>query len=270
VTIDVSNTIVRSADGTRIALTGYGDGPPLVVVPGALCDQTAWTACAPLMATGRSVQVIDRRGRGSSGDSPTYEPDREVEDVLAVVAALGPKTDLLGHSSGAILALMAAEHAPEKLRRVVLYEPPLFFDEGDAIPADLPERLEALLADGDEDGALETFLREGPRAQEAEIQDLRSHHAAWPWMLALIRTIPYDARIVRDYDMDLRRLGDMRAPTFMLIGSDSPPRVRRASQHVAHALPDVRIEELPGQGHQAQLLAPEVLARAVDRFLTGD
>ena len=51
-----------------------------------------------------------------------------------------------------------------ELRRLVLYEPPLFFDDDDAIPADLPERLEALLAAGDEDRALETFLREGPRA----------------------------------------------------------------------------------------------------------
>ena len=267
--VGMSNTAVRSADGTWIALAGYGDGPPLVVVPGALSDHTAWMSCAPPMATGRSVQVIDRRGRGASGDATSYAPDREVDDVLAVLTALGPKADLLGHSSGAILALQAAERAPMELRRLVLYEPPLFFEDDDAIPADLPERLEALLADGDEDRALETFLREGPRAQGSDIQEMRSHEAAWPWMLALVHTIPYDARIVRDFDMDLRRLGDMRTPTLMLIGSDSPPRVRRASETVAQALPDVRIEELPGQKHQAQLLAPEVFARAVDRFLTG-
>jgi pimeloyl-ACP methyl ester carboxylesterase len=89
-------------------------------------------------------------------------------------------------------------------------------------------------------------------------------------MLALVHTIPYDARVVRDFDMDLRRLADMRAPTLMLIGGESPPRVRRASEAIARALPDVRIEELPGQGHQAQLLAPDVFAGAVDRFLTGD
>ncbi len=267
--VGMSNTTVRSADGTRIALTGYGEGPSLVVVPGALCDHTAWMSCGPPMARGRRVQVIDRRGRGASGDAPSYEPDREVEDVLAVLAAVGG-ADLLGHSSGAILALRAAERAPEDLHRLVLYEPPLFFDAEDAIPDDLPGRLDALVASGDEDGALETFLREGPRAEESDIQEMRSHGAAWPWMLALVHTIPYDARIVRDFDMDLRRLGDMRTPTLMLIGSDSPPRVRRASETVAHALPDVRIEELPGQKHQAQLLAPEMFARAVDRFLTGD
>ncbi len=259
-----------SADGTRIAVSANGDGPALVVVPGALSDRTAWTVCAPLLAAGRSVHVIDRRGRGGSGDARSYESDFEVEDVLAVLAAVGGPADLLGHSSGAILALRAAERAPKDLGRLVLYEPPLFFDADDAIAADLRERLDALVAAEDEDGALETFLREGPRAQESEIQEVRSHGSAWPRMLALVHTIPYDARVVRDFDMDLRRLADMRAPTLMLIGGESPPRVRRASEAIARALPDVRIEELPGQGHQAQLLAPDVFAGAVDRFLTGD
>jgi pimeloyl-ACP methyl ester carboxylesterase len=261
---------VHSADGTRIALTGYGEGPALVVVPGALSDQTAWTVCAPLMAAGRSVYVIDRRGRGASGDARSYEPDFEVEDVLAVLAAVGGPADLLGHSSGAVLALGAAERAPENLRRLVLYEPPLFFVAEEAIPADLPERLDAILAGGDEDGALETFLREGPRAQESDIQEIRSQGAAWPRMLALVHTIPYDARIVRDFDTDLRRFADMWKPTLMLIGGDSPRRIRHGSEAIARALPDVRVEELPGQGHQAQLLAPDMFADAVGRFLTGD
>ena len=56
---------------------------------------------------------------------------------------------------------------------------------------------------------------------------LRSHGSVWPRMLALVHTIPYDARVVRDFDMDLRRLADMRTPTLMLIGGDSPPRVRQ-------------------------------------------
>jgi pimeloyl-ACP methyl ester carboxylesterase len=241
----------------------------LVVVPGALSDQTAWTACAPLLAVGRSVHVIDRRGRGASGDARSSEPDREVEDVLAGLAAVGGG-DLLGHSSGAVLALQAAERAPEDLQRLVLYEPPLFFNAEDAIPSDLPERLDALVAAGDEDGALQTFLREGPRAPESDIQDLRSHGTAWQRLLAMARTVPYDARIVRDFDTDLRRLIDMRTPTLMLIGEDSPPRTRRGSEAIARALPDVRIEALPGQGHHAQFLAPEMFADAVDRFLTGD
>lgn len=262
--------IVPSADGTPIAVQRLGDGPALVIVPGALSDHTAWIACTPLLANaGRSTYVIDRRGRGASGDAPSYEPEREIEDVLAVLEAVGGPADLLGHSSGAILALRTAERAPFGLRRLVVYEPPVFFDGHDQIPADLPERLDALLARGDEDAALQTFLREGPRSSEAEIHDLR-RRAVWPRMLAMARTAPYDLRIQRGFDLDLRRLADMRTPTLLLIGSQSPRRMRSGSEAISRALPDARIEELAGQGHLAQVLAPDAFAAAVDRFLSGD
>jgi pimeloyl-ACP methyl ester carboxylesterase len=261
--------IVRSTDGTSIAVERLGEGPPLVVVPGALSDHTAWMACAPLLASRRSAHVIDRRGRGASGDGPSTDPEREVEDVLAVLGAVGGPADLLGHSSGAILALRSAERAPGALRRLVLYEPPVFLDQEDQVPADLPERLDALLAAGEEDSALQMFMREGPRSPEAEIEVLRRHRA-WARMLAMAHTAPDDTRIQQGFDLDLRRLAAVRTPTLLLIGSESPARMRKASEAIANALPDVRIEEIPGQAHLAQLLAPDVLADAVDRFLSAD
>lgn len=266
----MSTLIVRSSDGTPIAVERFGDGPPLVIVPGALSDVVSWAACATLLADARSAQVIDRRGRGASGDAPSYDPAREVEDVLAVLAAVGGPTDLLGHSSGAILALQSAERTPSELRRLVLYEPPAFLDEEDLVPADLPDRLDGLLAADEADAAVQTFLREGPRSPEAEIKGLRRHRAAWPRMLVMARTAPYDARVQQGFDLDLGRLATMRTPTLVLIGTKSPPRMRRGSEAIARALPDARIEELPGQSHLAHLLAPDLLADAVARFLAGD
>jgi pimeloyl-ACP methyl ester carboxylesterase len=262
--------IVRSADGTPIAVEriGVGDGPPLVVVPGALSDVASWSACAPLLADGRGVYVVDRRGRGASGDAPAYAVEREIEDVLAVLDGLARPTDLLGHSSGAILALGAAERTPAHLRRLVLYEPPVFIDEDDRIPPDLPERLDALLAEDDEDRALETFLLEGPRTPDPEIEWLRAHQG-WPRMLAMVHTVPYDARISQGFGPDLGRLASVRTPTLMLVGSLSPPRMRKGSEAIAASLPDVLVEELEGQAHLAQVLAPDALAAAVLRFLSS-
>jgi pimeloyl-ACP methyl ester carboxylesterase len=87
-------------------------------------------------------------------------------------------------------------------------------------------------------------------------------------MLAMVRTAPYDARIQLGFDLDLRRLATMRTPTLMLIGAQSPPRMRSGSEAIAEALPAARIEALPGQGHIAQIMAPALLAEAVDRFLS--
>src|ERR1035441_8015696 len=100
----------KSADGTVIAYDRTGDGPPLVVVVGALCDRH--TFVSPSELTGRfTVCTYDRRGRGDSGDTQLYSPDREIEDLAAVVetaGAGGSGVFAYGHSSGAALALQAA------------------------------------------------------------------------------------------------------------------------------------------------------------------
>lgn len=256
---------VVSRDGTRISAECRGEGPALVVVSGALFDHARWKACAPLLAAERSVHLLDRRGRGRSGDATAYEPEREVEDVLALLETVDEPADLLGHSSGAILAVQVAERAPSRIRRLVLYEPPLFFGD-DRVRSDLPERLDALVAAGDRDAAVQTFLREGPRTPEPEIQGMRAS-PAWAGLVALAHTVAYDARIQREFEPEPGRLAGVRAPTLMLIGSESPPRMRHGAEAVAAMLPDARIDRLPGQQHVAMLSAPALFAEAVIRFL---
>src|SRR5882724_8758284 len=145
----MAQLLVESADGTAISCESYGDGRALLVVSGALFAAQLWTSVVQRLSTDRCVYVLDRRGRGRSGDNPAYTPEREVEDVLAVLRAIPGPIDLLGHSSGAILSLQVAARQPDKLERLVVYEPPVFFGEADRIATDLPERLDALLAKGD-------------------------------------------------------------------------------------------------------------------------
>src|SRR4051794_26783520 len=94
---------VRSADGTAIAFDTAGDGPPLVVVNGALSDRTAPASLAAVLAAGFAVHTYDRRGRGASGDHGPYAVEREIEDLAAVIAAAGGDAFVFGHSSGAVL-----------------------------------------------------------------------------------------------------------------------------------------------------------------------
>jgi len=92
--------ITKSADGTAIAYDRAGHGPPLVVVVGAFCDRRTFVPPAEL--TGQfTVCTYDRRGRGDSGDTQPYSPDREIEDLAAVVEACGGASVFAyGHSSG--------------------------------------------------------------------------------------------------------------------------------------------------------------------------
>src|SRR5207302_10329078 len=89
------------------------------------------------------------------GDGPDYSIDREVEDVLAVIDASGPPVHLVGHSFGAILCVLVAAQASERIDKLVLYEPPV--SEQPPTDNSLEDQLDTLVAAGELDAAVATF-----------------------------------------------------------------------------------------------------------------
>ena len=89
---------VKSADGTVIAYDCAGDGPALIVSVGAFCTRRAFVAPDDLRQR-FTVVTYDRRGRGDSGDTEPFAPEREYEDLAAVAAgrpALVPRVGVMG------------------------------------------------------------------------------------------------------------------------------------------------------------------------------
>jgi pimeloyl-ACP methyl ester carboxylesterase len=117
---------VASADGTQLAVWKSGEGPPLVLVHGATADHSRWAPALPALEEHFTVYNFDRRGRGKSGDAADYALEREYEDVVAVVESAGTEVNLLGHSHGGVCALEAALLS-DRIRKLVLYEPPMGF-----------------------------------------------------------------------------------------------------------------------------------------------
>ena len=109
---DEPSRYVTSPDGTRIAVFSRGKGAALILVHGASADHTTFRVVGPLLARDFTVHAIDRRGRGASGDGPTYAIEREFEDVAAVADALAAGSDggivVFSHSYGGRCALGAA------------------------------------------------------------------------------------------------------------------------------------------------------------------
>lgn len=77
---------VTSKDGTSIAYERGGQGPAVVLVGGALDDGAENAPLAAELATRFTVFNYARRGRGSSGDTPPYAVEREIEDLEALIA----------------------------------------------------------------------------------------------------------------------------------------------------------------------------------------
>ena len=95
-------TTVTSRDGTRIAFDQSGSGAAVIIVDGALCSRAFGPSqkLATLLTHHFTVYRYDRRGRGESGDSPSYAPAREVDDLAALVDHAGGRAALVGLSSG--------------------------------------------------------------------------------------------------------------------------------------------------------------------------
>ncbi|MGN5380269.1 alpha/beta fold hydrolase [Streptomyces lasalocidi] len=112
-----------SRDGTALAYEVTGQGPVVILVSGAMSTGGTVAPLAARLADRCTAVVYDRRGRGASDDTAPYAVAREVEDLAALIDAVGGDAALFGVSSGGALVLRAAASGLP-VRRVAVYEVP--------------------------------------------------------------------------------------------------------------------------------------------------
>jgi pimeloyl-ACP methyl ester carboxylesterase len=258
---------VRSADGTPLAVWVEGEGPPLVLVHGSMCDHTA---SDPLVAELRATMTtfaMDRRGFGASGDAAGYALEREFEDVAAVVEAAATRTSgpvaLWGHSYGAGCAMGGAA-LTGAVHHLVLYEPGL----GIPYPAGSIEEVEAALAAGDAERALLLVLVGIVGMTDEEVASLRSG-PRWPTMLASAPTVPRECRAENGWTYRPGAFAGVAAPALLLAGAESHPVLREATGRALAALPGARVEVLDGHAHLAHRGDPAMVAAVIRAFVSG-
>jgi pimeloyl-ACP methyl ester carboxylesterase len=257
---------LRSKDGTSIAYERRGHGPPLVMVHGSTVDHTRWGGVVSDLAERFTLLMVDRRGRGQSGDGSAYSIEREFEDVVAVLESTGVPAHLLAHSYGAICALEALR-LTERIAKVVLYEPPLPLPgQGLTFTSDLVPRLQALLAAGDRDGVVATFMREVIRISEQEIEGMR-RTSSWAVRLSAAHTIPREVAVANTYRFRAEGFAGVRVPALFVVGSLSPAYMHEATTMASAALAGSQVESLRGQGHAAMSTGPRVFLDKVLPFL---
>jgi pimeloyl-ACP methyl ester carboxylesterase len=173
---------ITSPDGTRLGVEVVGEGPPLLAVHGGIGDRSRWTLLKERVADRFTLHLLDRRGRGASmrETNGAYRLDREIDDVLAVIDAIGEPVRYLGHSYGALIGMEALART-DAIERALLYEPPFVTPGRVMIPAGVIDRIDALIAAGDREAALEVFYREALGADPAPfVAAAEAAHAAIP------------------------------------------------------------------------------------------
>jgi pimeloyl-ACP methyl ester carboxylesterase len=253
-----------SRDGTMIAYDVHGDGPPLVYITGATCSRTFLPVVrdSKILASAFRIVTYDRRGRGASSDTPPWSVAREVEDIEALIEALGGEAFLYGHSSGAVLAMHAALKLAPKVRGLMMYDAPWVHDTAEREEyAVLRTQVELLLDKGKNAAATRRFLTGigMPRWFVTMLPLL----PGWRTMVELAPTLRYDLALTADLP-PLRLAAEVRVPTHVLVGERSPSQLHEVARAVAGAVPGATFTTVPKQDHM--VAARSLLPVLIDRF----
>ncbi|MER8085374.1 alpha/beta fold hydrolase [Streptomyces sp. NPDC058316] len=256
---------ILSRDGTLIAYRRRGEGPPVILVGGALSTAATDAPLARLLAPRLGVITYDRRGRGSSGDSGPYRVEREIEDLAALVAAAGGRASLFGTGAGGALAL-EAQAAGLPVDLLAVYEPPYTPGaSGERFKACCTARLHRLLTAGDRAGAVELFL--SVTGVPADMIARMRRAPLWRDLVSMAHTLAYDDALLGNGAIPAERFASVTARTLVVCGGFSPERARLSSRALADALPRARHRTLTGQTHD---LAPHAVAPVLAEFFGRD
>jgi len=253
---------IATPDGLRIACEVSGQGPPLVLVHGAGSARWAFDLVRPHLEPHFTVMAIDRRGRGDSGDGDTYAVEDEYGDVVAVMREAGEDAFLFGHSYGGLVAAGAAALL-HGLPRLILYEPAV---GGRLAAPEVIDRWEQLLASGEREQMVRDFLRDTGGYTQDEIEAVRAG-PTWTSRLEAAPSAIRELRAELAFRLDQASVGEIAAPTLLLLGTESPDWAHRSIEAYSGALRNATVHTLEGHGHGAIVSGPELLASEIERFL---
>jgi pimeloyl-ACP methyl ester carboxylesterase len=261
---------VRSSDEVPIAFERTGDGPPLIIVDGAIAYREVGPSgkLARELSHRFTVYRYDRRGRGQSGDTSTYSIGREIDDIQALIERAGAPASLVGLSSGAVLALDAANQGLA-VTKVVAYEAPFIVDASRTpAPTDYRQQLERLLGNNRPGDAVKLFM--GFVGLPRVLIATMPLFPAWKKLKAAAPTLVYDATIMEGTQagrpLPTDRWAAAQLPVLVADGAKSPAWLHRASDAAAAILPIATRRGIDGANHMAQAgrVAPVVASFLAD------
>jgi pimeloyl-ACP methyl ester carboxylesterase len=245
-----------SADRTTIAYDKKGQGPLLILVLGALNRRSQGRKLTELLSDRFTVVSYDRRGRGDSTSTLPYSVEKEVEDIDALIDELGGNAYLYGHSSGCVLALMAAQKLGQQVAGLALYELPFDSDPQAQLAAQAYRKsLKQLLADGRLGDAVALFVK-SVGVTDKQIAAMQ-HLPMWRGLTAMAPTLAYDTiQLMEQYPaLDTTQI---ETNTLIMYGAASPAFMGDTARRLSETMPNAQVRALEGQVHdvKADVLAP--------------
>jgi N-formylmaleamate deformylase len=230
-----------------------GSKPPLVLLHGITDDGLCWTPVAEALAEKYDVIMVDARGHGKS-DAPEngYDYETMATEVADLIEGLGLENPVvLGHSMGAMIALVLAALNPDLPRAIILEDPPAFWHAGPPSQEDLDART----------GMRAWFYEVKRKTRDELLETVRSENPGWseaelgPWADAKHRFSLKITRLIDDQDAVPRNLlallGQITC-SVLLITADPRRGAILSDEDVAdlrELVSHLERAHIPGAGH---------------------
>jgi 3-oxoadipate enol-lactonase len=250
-----------------------GEGPPVVLIHSDVADSQLWRGQVEALALSHLVVTYDRPGFGRTTLPPG--PFSQVADLEGLLDRLGlERVSLVGCSGGGNVALDFALTHPQRVDRLVLVAAGLAGWEWSAELEAADDEETRLFEAGDDEGAAEGQVRiwaDGRRrpdevdagvrdyTREAVLQSYAHYRAA------LEQGEPGPA--VRSDPPASERLGEVRAPTLVVVGEADVEDMHGIADRLAAGIPGARKEVVAGAAHMLPLERPDELNRLLLGFL---
>jgi sigma-B regulation protein RsbQ len=258
----------------KVTVTGRADRPVVLLAHGFGCDQNMWRLTVPALAEHYRVVLFDYVGSGGSDlsafDEKRYSSlDGYAQDVIEVCEELDLRQAVfVGHSVSAMVGVLAAKAAPERIGALVMVAPsPCYIDDGDYRGGFSAEDIDELLESLESNylgwsSAMAPVIMGNPERPELGQELTNSFCATDPDIARVFARTTF----LSDSRADL---GDVRVPTLVLECSQDVIAPREVGAYVHAAIPTSRLVTLNATGHCPQLSAPEDTNAEILEFLAA-
>jgi pimeloyl-ACP methyl ester carboxylesterase len=257
--LPMTPSFITSPQG-RLAIYEEGTGPglPVLLLHADSGVASQWSEVQPVIAVDRPVIALDSRGSGASTEAADgdYSYDGRARDIAAVAEARElDRFVIVAHSGSGAAALRYAAQNPDRVAGLFLLDPAT---DPRVIPKDIRDGIVTGLA-GPESLAFQKQFYATIAGPDAKVKAR---------VLADCENVAQKARLgfgkaFAEWSPEAD-LAAWTGPIFILSSeaSDNPAALYRL-------LPTIPYEVVNGTGHWLQLDAPDIVAKAIRRFIAG-
>ena len=251
-----------------LAMTTYGEDetlPPVLIVHGLFGSGRNWRAIARRMARARRVATVDMRNHGQSPRADSQSYPEMAADLAEVIAALGGRADVLGHSMGGKAAMVLALSRPEMARRLLVADiAPVAYEHSLRHLVEAMQGLDLARINTREeaDAALAREV-EAPELRAFLLQSLDLKAKKWRLNLDVLGR---DMELITGFP---EIGGRFDGPVLFLSGTESDYVRPEHRARIRALFPRARFARIPGTGHWLHAERPRAFLAAAEAFFNG-